>query len=233
MGIASSGISAPLSQLQPLARSPEGVVAVTPEEVSFLLSLSHSFQAILYEVDGIKTVWSGTDLDAGRLALSLENAALGQAQASEVSGILGVVARSLSINWDALAEEFKALREIMVTTPENHDPSYVTLLAAGNPVSIPPSGRIFVTTTVTANTTLNRTHEVVLCNATSGAITITLPPAATDTRGYFIKKIDSSANAVTIDGDGAETIEGETTLVVSLQYDCPQLVSDGTEWWVI
>src|SRR4051794_24480987 len=44
------------------------------------------------------------------------------------------------------------------------------------------------------------------CDATSAAFAATLPPAATVTgRVYSFKKIDASANAVTVTANGAET----------------------------
>lgn len=88
--------------------------------------------------------------------------------------------------------------------------------------------------TITASATLTTSQTVVLCDATSGAITATLPAAAGNTgKRYFIKKTDSSANAVTVDGNGAETIDDTATQVLASQYDSIEIVSDGTEWWII
>jgi hypothetical protein len=50
---------------------------------------------------------------------------------------------------------------------------------------------------------------------------------------FYIKKIDSSANAVTIDGNGSETIDGSATQVIVTQNVCLTVVSDGTEWWIV
>lgn len=88
--------------------------------------------------------------------------------------------------------------------------------------------------TILGNTTLDADNDVVLCDAALGAITVTLPPAG-DLSGQFydIKKVDSSANAVTIDGDGSETIDGATTRVLASQYESLTVVSDSTEWWII
>jgi PBP1b-binding outer membrane lipoprotein LpoB len=67
-------------------------------------------------------------------------------------------------------------------------------------------------------------------NATSGAITVTLPPAGVIGRPIGIMKSDSSGNAVTIDGNGSETIEGATTQTLSSQYDAMLLRDNGTSW---
>lgn len=89
--------------------------------------------------------------------------------------------------------------------------------------------------TVTASSdTLDETNHVVLCDCTSNTITINLPTASgISGRIYHIKKIDSSANAVTIDGNGGETVDGTTTKVLSSQYDSVMIVSDGSNWLII
>lgn len=75
--------------------------------------------------------------------------------------------------------------------------------------------------------------DVLLCDATGGAFTVTLPAAATVSgQSISVKKTDVSANAVTVDGNGAETIDGATTLSLATQYTAVTLWSDGTSWWV-
>lgn len=76
--------------------------------------------------------------------------------------------------------------------------------------------------------------EIVLCDATAGAFTVTLPPAATNTgRVIGVKKTDSSANAVTIDGNAAELIDGAATLVITAQNAHSVLGCDGVGWKVL
>ncbi|GIV35198.1 MAG: hypothetical protein KatS3mg031_2733 [Chitinophagales bacterium] len=75
---------------------------------------------------------------------------------------------------------------------------------------------------------------IILADATNGAMQVKLPPAATVTgRIYTIKKTDSSANAITINPDGVETIDGVLTPTLNVQYDFLQIVSDGTQWFII
>ena len=71
-------------------------------------------------------------------------------------------------------------------------------------------------------------------DATSASITLTLPAAADlgDTP-IHIKKIDSTANTVTIDANGTETIDGDLTVVITDQYTTITVVSDGTDWWIL
>lgn len=75
---------------------------------------------------------------------------------------------------------------------------------------------------------------VILANATGGNIAVNLPAAATvNNRIYHIKKTDSSANTVTIDGASSETIDGETTIVIATQYASVMIICDGTGWHII
>lgn len=90
----------------------------------------------------------------------------------------------------------------------------------------------FVSTTT--NYTLSSADTGVLADATGGAITITLPAAASNTDvQFFIKKIDSSGNTVTVDGNGSETIDGATTQVISTQYATLTVYSNGTSWFLL
>lgn len=69
-------------------------------------------------------------------------------------------------------------------------------------------------------------------DASSGAVTITLPAVADATNGFFVyvQKVDSSANAVTVDGNGAETINGSPTFELPNQYDTGLFTTDGTSF---
>jgi len=72
---------------------------------------------------------------------------------------------------------------------------------------------------------------VIRCDASAGALTISLPTASGITgKAYLIKKVDSSANAITIDPYGTETIDGAATVTLASQYDSVIVVSDGTNW---
>ena|SRR5205809_544141 len=71
-------------------------------------------------------------------------------------------------------------------------------------------------------------------DATSGALTATLPAAASSTNTVFcIKKIDASGNAVTVDGNASETIDGATTVTLAARYDTCFIICDGTGWHII
>jgi hypothetical protein len=91
--------------------------------------------------------------------------------------------------------------------------------------------------TYSANTTLTVDDAgLVLVNASGGARTITLP-AANALGGrpvqFRIVKSDSSANAVTVQRAGTDTIEGATSQLLRYQWDSLTVVSDGFGAWMV
>ena len=75
--------------------------------------------------------------------------------------------------------------------------------------------------------------RVYLCDATGGNVTMTLPAAATNAgRIYRVKKVDSSANTIIIDGNDSETIDGGLTATLTVQYEAVDIACDGSNWWV-
>jgi hypothetical protein len=77
--------------------------------------------------------------------------------------------------------------------------------------------------------------QTISVNASGASRTITLLAAATAGDGFeiTIRKSDSSTNTVTIDGNSSETIDGATTYVLRLQYNCVTLRCDGSNWFIV
>jgi hypothetical protein len=114
-------------------------------------------------------------------------------------------------------------------------------------------------TTITADTTLDDTYDVVVVDASGGDVTVTLPDAMLhDGLEYAIKRIDDSVNSVTIHptvnylvddsgdyliddngdyliDDGSTNLEGAADGVEIYQYDAIQVVADSNanSWWII
>lgn len=86
-------------------------------------------------------------------------------------------------------------------------------------------------TTKTTTYTATNNDDVILCDISGGAWTLTLP-AATSGKIFYIKKTDSTAYALTIDGNGSETIDGDLTLILTEQYTSLKLISDGSDWYI-
>jgi hypothetical protein len=92
----------------------------------------------------------------------------------------------------------------------------------------------YTVSTKTANFTASLSEAALyLIDASSGAITVTLPAASSmGSRAFMFKRIDSSANAVIIDANSTETIDGELTLELSSQYDSVILASSGSAIYI-
>jgi len=89
------------------------------------------------------------------------------------------------------------------------------------------------TTVTTTSHTAADEHVILVDDDTAAAtVTITLPAAATKKTIYHIKKLGTTASVI-IDGDGTDTIDGDLTITLTMQYESVMLISDGTNWNII
>lgn len=95
----------------------------------------------------------------------------------------------------------------------------------------------FATLAKTANYTVlpSDVGKLLTGDATSAGFTFTLPAAATAGDGFTVGflKIDSTANALTLDGDSAETINGAANYVLYHQWQSVRLRCNGSAWYVV
>ena len=88
-----------------------------------------------------------------------------------------------------------------------------------------------------SSSTINLTSAstpTVLCNALSNPMTVNLPLASTCEGIMFtIKKLDASANAVTVQPSGSDNIDGLSTYVISQQFLTVSIQSDGSAWFIL
>jgi hypothetical protein len=97
--------------------------------------------------------------------------------------------------------------------------------AFGNPVTV---------STKTGPYTFLPTDFVILGDCTSGSFIVSLPTASSGIgRIFFLKKMDSTANALTLQGNGGDLIDGSNTFVLSSQYQTVTVVSSGTVWCIL
>jgi hypothetical protein len=93
----------------------------------------------------------------------------------------------------------------------------------------------FATSTQTGTSyTITNTDTVIIADATSNNVTITLP-VASGVPGYrfYIKRKDGTANTVTITRSASDTIDGATSHTLDAQYTSATVVSDGSNWYII
>lgn len=76
--------------------------------------------------------------------------------------------------------------------------------------------------------------DIVLMTTGASDKTVTLPAAATNTDATInIKKVDSGAGNVIIDGNASETIDGNTTETITSQWTNVTVKCDGSNWFII
>lgn len=111
------------------------------------------------------------------------------------------------------------------------------LQSTGSGVQWATSGSTRAVLSKTANYTVSTgdgDNVLVRTDCTSGAVTITLYTAVGNTgKSVAVKKIDSSANAITIGTTSSQTIDGSTTYAISNQYNSITVVSNGTNWDIV
>lgn len=105
-----------------------------------------------------------------------------------------------------------------------------------NPTSVLTVNGSFATRVryTSTSTTLDHNNHYVV--AIANLITLTLPPAAScPGRHYFIKDLVEGDSQVTVAvaGGSGDTIDGNPSLVLSVQYMSYSIVSDGINRWLI
>lgn len=110
--------------------------------------------------------------------------------------------------------------------------SGTTIWTADNIVGVSTGPTVLSKTSAYVVTTTDGDDVLILVDATAGAVTITLYAVAGNAgKRVTVMKVDSSANTVTIDGNGSETINGATTLTLANQYELAALETNGSAWY--
>lgn len=94
------------------------------------------------------------------------------------------------------------------------------------------SKRNFIATSVNRIITIE--DQIIFANAAAGNILLTLPAPSIATRGliYYFKKIDSTANSVTISG-GTYLIDSATTFILNAQNQTLGIFCDGAKYQIL
>jgi hypothetical protein len=128
------------------------------------------------------------------------------------------------MTWDTT----KQTNQTQSDVPDNEQ---ITAAEWNNHVADQQSRGYDTVTTVTGNYTIDE-NEVVLADASGGSITVTLP-SPSEASIITVKKTDSSSNSVVIATPSSESIDGGTSLTITGQYVSRELVSDGSDYYII
>lgn len=74
--------------------------------------------------------------------------------------------------------------------------------------------------------------ETISCDATGGAVVINLPAATGTGRMLRVKKLDATANGCTLTRAGADTIDGATTVALTVQYAATSIEDSASTTWI-
>jgi hypothetical protein len=88
----------------------------------------------------------------------------------------------------------------------------------------------YQTVAKTSNFTADGGANVYLVNASGGAVTATLPAAASSAGKCYIFKKTDAVNDVTISGND---IDGQPTRILSIQYEALTVLGDGAVWHIL
>lgn len=85
---------------------------------------------------------------------------------------------------------------------------------------------------VTSSQSALISDSVILADASGGAVTVTLKPAAECVgKIVSVKRLNSGANNVTVACNGSETIDGSATVSLTTQYQSVTLTAYEGNWW--
>lgn len=153
------------------------------------------------------------------------NASLIQTYASTDSVRLGTTTVSKSLTLESgliLNGSAGTLNQIPVSQGPNTTPKWITAASIFQPITEVSSLSYTVTSTDSFITASN-----------GSSVTINLPPVSGLTgKIYTIKRL-SAASTVTIEPDGAETIDGASNYVLNAQYESAMIICNGSTWYVM
>jgi hypothetical protein len=118
------------------------------------------------------------------------------------------------------ANDAEAAKDITVAA---RDEAVAAAASIGNPVN----GQEVVKT-INYAIVAGDARKTVTANS-AGALTFSLPAAATAGAGFQCRVFNKGSGALSVDADGAETINGAAALTL-LQYEAATLFTDGLEW---
>lgn len=98
------------------------------------------------------------------------------------------------------------------------------------PVVVPPLSTVVNVNSSPYNVIQTTGDHTYLVDATAGNITINLPTAIGSIAKLTFIKIDSTANTVIVDGNGAQTVNGDTTATILFRWTAFSIVSNNLNW---
>jgi hypothetical protein len=146
-----------------------------------------------------------------------------------------VVGRNGS-NIESLAEDLTLRTNGLIVSFVYADSTVGWAINYSSVVDTAPRGSILSLVRKTAAYQMTAYDHTVVADAGSAAFTVTLPLGPLTGQIVCVKKVDSSANAVTLGlGSGGRSIDGSTTYTLTTQYSSMMLQYESTSdtWWIL
>jgi len=86
--------------------------------------------------------------------------------------------------------------------------------------------------TVTGNYSATTEDAVILVDCSANPVTVILPPAAYQGLALILIKIDSTSNAVTVQTQGSDSVQGSSSKSLASQWSKVSIVANGVSLWV-
>ena len=93
-----------------------------------------------------------------------------------------------------------------------------------------------VTIATSSTISPSQSSTLYLADSSLNSLTLTLSTSSIETGKEIIIKDStgsSSINSITVQTEGSETIDGESSFTISLDYTSITLISDGSNWFII
>ena len=115
---------------------------------------------------------------------------------------------------------------------EDTEIQVITIGEVGPPGQAGGGGGSSAIATKTTTYLMVTTDGTILADATSAPFTITLPAVPGSGEKHDVKKIDASANIVTVDGNG-KNIDGTATISIKYQNTNVEMQYDSAAWRIL
>lgn len=173
---------------------------------------------------------SNANISNGALTLGVATSVIGQLKvAGNTSGTVTITPAAAAGTWTMTLPTTGGTNGYCLTTNGSGTTTWSSCTGGGSGDASSGSIR-----TETSNYTAQTTDYTILCDASGGAVTVTLYAVSGNSgRILNIKKIDSSANACIVDGNSSETIDGSTTYSITTQYVSVMIQNNGTAWYIL
>ncbi len=207
----------------------EGDVVVRTDENKTYIALNENnsamsdWQEMLTPTDTVLSVNGETG------AVSLNATSIGLDNVDNTSDADKPISTATQTALDAKLDDNQLIDEDdMASDSDTHVPTQQSVKAYVNNKTV-----FKTTTTTTASLTLTATHYVVLASGASTTVAITLPTAVGITGREYIIKCTDFTNNVTVETNGAQTIDGDSNFAFSAQYESLKIISDGANWFIL